>query len=172
MRIIGTIDHRIVTEVEKLSHHVQRLTGYDCITQAQFAAVAMVLINAYEAATSDFLGTTLVSGFMALYFLHHFYGSFYDDLREDAEDRAVDQVANPFKIWTPGVVIRVGQLAYGLWLMSFSDASFLSSADMYVLLAWANLASCDPLPACRGKLGEWIDTALTTLTPIEQDNRQ
>lgn len=171
MRIVHAIDRNLVTEIEKLSHHIQRLTGYDCISVAKIPALALVLINLYQSLESDIPGVTLVSGGMALYFLGHFYTGLYRRMRESAYHRGLARVANPAKGWTLLVVMRVALTVYCVWLMSFSDSSLLSSADMYALFVWAYLIACDPLPDCRGKIGEWIDTGLMKLTPVKVGNR-
>ncbi|GEM_PF-3043702 len=162
-------DEQLILVYERFAHKVQRLTGYDCFALAKGHFICFCITTF----TFDFLLKKGVSWAMGLYF---FYAYCYVSINMEhkrSRKRILEaevRSANPHKVGTFAFSMRLFSI-FGVGLMFFIlyiDVLLnLYNIVLFTLLGivrqicfmnWAYFEACDPLPPCRGKIRQVLDS--------------
>jgi len=158
MKALLWLDYQILTRIERLSHSVQRLTGFDCFHQRdamRIAAAVCYLLEMLGDARNTALGWArwpLVAVFfvltVAMVWLAIWGGPLDQIYREEP-------FLNIAKADPNRAVVRVWMFAMGSVALLYGLTNWSITAIIPLAFALA-LDSCNPLPPGSGKIREWI----------------
>jgi hypothetical protein len=160
-RLVSFIDGWILDQIERVSHQVQKLTGWDCLDQARFCyllAGGFLLLAILRQFDTLPLAISLIIGLVyaicAAFYLLLSMGAlgFLDDWHRRQAERGF---RNSQRVEPPLQLMRVVLLFVCVAITVAAGA--LGAAPSYCAALALYLRACDPLPPCRGKAREWID---------------
>ncbi len=174
------LDTFILKEVEHSMHLLQKLTGrtnYYILSRFELLECGLALLilwqSVWQVTPEDLFSISglvyrfahqhpiIFSAFFVISLFRGMYG--WRTIEDEAFNRVSRGLANPKKISLIYIFTRIFVFWFivGYWALSISKHRFLIAWPFFTLLVVFLLAlyldCCDPLPPCRGKIGDWLD---------------
>ncbi len=160
-RLIQITDAFLLSHIERLSRKIQLLTGWDCFLQARFcyalvvgfqlwAILDLAKLPRWLAIPIALVYTAVAAGYLWI------AGS-----RFHLDDWERKQVERGFSNWSKADAdLQIIRFCFAGVGPAACFALPRNNAAVILTLALAMyLRACDPLPPCRGKIRDWLDTA-------------